>query len=319
MNTRRRSLRCTATAITLVLALAAVLVPATAAYAASPSPATEYDGASLGGRYTVDLSTGDLGFNAQHEELPPTSLSVDLYTHPRPGSGCKPSGYEFDPATIKPDGSFSATGQFSSTSPQLTFTVQGTFLSLVSVHGTITGNLGCGTDSFTINLHTAPLIKTAPCALLAEAHASRTIMGGLAVSEIEGTFAATGGYCFLEFGPNGIAGFTGGGYSFIVANSAGAANVTIGEEVQTWASQRPVAGLGTGATLYYNNYYAAGKLTKSVSSFEVEFHRSGVWASLTPLPSPAEHPGACRCFSAAGFAVRVAHVVQAAKALLSVL
>jgi hypothetical protein len=96
--------------------------------------------------------------------------------------------------------------------------------------------------------------------------------------------------------------------------------VTIGEEVQTWAHQRPLAGLGTGATLYYNNYYnAANKQTGSVTSFEVEFHRSGVWASLTPIPPPIAHPGACSCFSAAGFAVREAHVVQAAKALLSVL
>lgn len=331
MNTRRRPLRCTATGIALVVALTAVLVPATGAYAGSPIPGTAYDGASLHGRYTVDLTAtcpgvaaASLGTGVCYDDhgpkMPMMTLSLDLYTHPQPGSGCKASGYEFEPTTVKPDGSFSATGQFSSTSPQLTFTVQGTFLSLVSVHGTITGNLGCGTDSFTINLHTTPLIPTAPCALLIEVHAPRTIMGGLAVSEDEGTFTATGGYCYLLFGHIGNAGAIGGGFSFIVASSVGGANVTIGEEVQTWAHQRPLAGLGTGATLYYNNYYnAANKQTGSVTSFEVEFHRSGVWASLTPIPPPIAHPGACSCFSAAGFAVREAHVVQAAKALLSVL
>jgi hypothetical protein len=325
MNTLRRSLRSTSAGIALVVALAAVLVPATAAYAGSAFAGTAYDGTSLHGRYTVDLTPGCPCFNDQHQEVPPSSLSVDLYTHPKPGSGCKATGYEFDPATISPDGSFSATGSFSSTSPQLTFTVQGTFLSLDSVHGTITGNYGCGTDSFTINLRPAPLILTAPCVMLTEVHAPMTITGGLAVSSANGTFDAAGGTCDLSFGPYSDAGFTGGQLWFIVGDTAGAADYMTeiggsGEGVAaSWQHQKPVAGLGPGAPVYYDSEIFDGKLTTSIGRFEVEFHRSGVWASLYNTPSAAENQHSCGCFSPAGFAIREGHVVKAAKALRSLL
>jgi hypothetical protein len=322
MNTLRRSLRSTSTGFALVVALTVVLVPATAAYAGDALPATPYDGASLHGRYTVDLTATCSDPNETYctnakGYVPPTSLSIDLYTHPRPGSGCKADGYEFDLTTISPNGSFSATEHYSG-SPQLTFTVGGTFLSVGSVHGTITGNDGCGTDSFTINLHPAPLISTPPCEMLTKVHAQRTIEGALAVSSGSATFDAAGGTCELYFGSYD----SGGDLEFIVAATAAQAGYSFGDQEGPWAHQRPLAGLGAGATLYYDNAEGInGKPDASVLYFEVEFHRSGVWASLTNSAGSNGHclSGSVHCFSPAGFAAREGQVVAAAKALLPLL
>ena len=86
--------------------------------------------------------------------------------------------------------------------PQLTFTVSGTFTSLTTVHGTITGNYGCGTDSFSISVHPRPVISTDPCNLLTKVHAVRTIGEGQPASNDigEDKFDTSGGECFLEIG-----------------------------------------------------------------------------------------------------------------------
>jgi hypothetical protein len=305
--------------------LAAVLVPATAAYAGSALSGTAYDGTSLHGRYTVDL-TPSCSDPDETYCPPPTVLSIDLYTHPQPGSGCKASGYEFDPATISPDGSFSTTSAFSSGSPQLTFTVRGTFLSVGSVHGTITGNHGCGTDPFTINLRPAPLISTPPCVMLAEVPIKR-IMGAVSAA-VAGApaFDAAGGTCTVAFGPFphqlGVDG-AGGELDFIVAASAGGAGSNTDG---AWQGQRPVAGLGAGATLYYDYLgynYNTDKHGTSILLFEVEFHRSGVWASLTDSPGQGQctgpSPDKVPCFFPAAFAAHESHVLEVAKALRSLL
>jgi hypothetical protein len=296
----------------LVFVFAAVLTPTGTAYAGPPLEATSYQGTTAHGRYTVDMNTG----GTYGGYTPPDEVGIVLTTHPQPGTGCAAKGYAFDSTTLAANGSFSTTAYFSDASPQLTFTVSGTFVSASSVHGTVSGNYGCGTDSFTINLHPAPLISTSPCALLADVHTVRVIGGGLGgyYGGDNSTFTTQGGRCDVEFGRDAS------DLSFFVASSpAGLGSALLAQDGGSYQHQKPLTGLGTGATLYWNNHYTPpivrgksvpSKPTSSVEYFEVNFRRSNVWASLSRATF-----GGCECFSPAGFAVQVRHIVALAAAL----
>ena len=145
----------------LVLVLASVDTSARTAYAGAP-----LRGYELPGRHRVRPVHGGphyIGTPSGGDPLP--YVGVVLYTHPQPGTGCAAKGYSFDDATLGVGGPFSTTAYFSDVSRQLTFTVTGTFASAGSVHGTVSGNYGCGTNSFSINLRPAPRSRhlPAPC------------------------------------------------------------------------------------------------------------------------------------------------------------
>jgi hypothetical protein len=288
----------------LAFVLATVLTSAGTAYAGAPFEDMVYQGPTAHGRYTVELTTS----GSSGGEVAPAYVGIVLDTHRQPGTGCATMGYAFDSVKLEPDGSFSTTAYFSDASPQLTFTVKGTFVSVGTVRGTVAGNYGCGTDSFTIDLHPAPLISTSPCALLAHAHAVRTIGGGLSGSYDydSSTFTPQGGDCVVYFDNEASV------LSFEVASSP--------HEITVFQHHKSLPGLGRGATLYYNNSfgkakivhgkYVPGKPTTLVADFEVKFRRSNVWASL----SRASHTG-CECFSPTAFAVQERRVLALAHAL----
>ena len=100
-------------------------------------------------------------------------------------------------------------------------------------------------------------------------------------------------------------------FIFVVADSPG--GLFDGLPSANYQQHKPLAGLGTGAAVYYNNKYniKKNKPTSSVSLVEVAFHNSGVWASLTLAPSPT----GCECYSPHGFSVQERHLVTVAKEL----
>ena len=295
------------------------------AYAAAPFSTTPYDGASAGSRYTVDLTPGCSDPNMGRyctgtagAYVPPTSLSIQLYTHHRAGSQCASKGYAFNPATISAGGSFSTKASFSTGSPPLTFTVSGTFVSASRVHGTIVGNYGCGTSSFTINLHPRPLISTAPCQMMTDVHAAKTIFGGQPVAYIntQDSFSPQGGECSLEVGRGT------GGLQFIVAGTPAQLGSGIAaQDGRAFQVHQALPGLGAGATLYFNHKYSPtkvvkgtvvpGKPTAAILDFEVDFRLSGAWASI----SVSRFGTGCECFEPSQFAVEKRHLLAAARAL----
>jgi hypothetical protein len=308
-----------------VLVLAVFLGSAGVAYAAAPFSGTPYDGPSVGGAYTVDLTPGcsdpNMGSYCTGDSgayTAPTSLSIELDTHHRAGSSCLTKGYAFNPATIKPDGSFSTTAAFSTASPQLTFTVSGKFVSAGRVHGTVVGNHGCGTSSFTISIHPAPLISSAPCQLLTDVHAARTIAGGLAAENYtrQDSFSPQGGECSLLLGRSGAA------LQFIVGSTqAQLGSGRLAQDGEPYQHHQGVPGLGPGATLYVDYVYSKtivkngqvvpGKPTSAVLSFEVDFRRGGTWASIS-IPG---YKGKCECFPASQFAAQKNHLLAVARAV----
>jgi hypothetical protein len=312
-----------ATAAFLVIPVVAFLTWSGTAYAGAPFPQTAYDGATAHGNYTVDLTPGCADPNSGAYctgtggmYAPPTSLSIEVDTHPRPGTRCKADDYAFDPTTLKPNGAFSATAAFSSGSPQLTFTVTGTFLTAGTVHGTVTGNFGCGTDSFTISLKPLPLIATAPCAMLLAVHAARVVGAGqpATFSDSANSFTPQGGQCGvtigLETAATGITNLS--TMRFIVASSPSELGSGVALQYGSpFQHHVPLKALGAGGSLYYNSLYVKGKPTSSVQFFEVDFRHGAVWASLERQPSEA----GCECFHPAGFASQEHQVIAVAKAL----
>ena len=306
--------------VAIITVLAIVLGSAGSAIAAAPFSQTAYDGSSAGGRYTVDLTPscsdptmGGYCWNTTTQAYaPPAYLSIQLYTHHRAGSQCASKGYAFDAATLGADGSFSTKAYFSNGSPQLSFTVSGRFVSAGRVHGTVIGNYGCGTSSFTISLHPAPLISTAPCEMLSKAHAVKTIVGGVLAraDETSDSFSPQGGECAVLLGRDATA------MRFVVASSA--AGLTSNPSVtsgQSFQHRKSLSGLGLGASLYFNlgkiehGAYAAS--TTDVSWFEVDFHLAHVWASIN-VPNYANR---CGCWPPAAFAAQERHVLAAARAV----
>ncbi len=307
--------------------LLAILVGSAAtAYAGSPLAMTSFSGPSAGGRYTVDLTPGcsdpNMGTYCTGNTgayVGPTSLSIELYTHHRAGSECTSKGYAFDPTTLGPGGSFSTKAYFSNGSPQLAFTVSGTFVSASRVHGTVVGNYGCGTSSFTITLHPAPLIATAPCAMVTAVHGMRTIAGGtLAENETRSdSFTPQGGECSMLIGRYEE------GFEFIVSSSPAALESgQLAQDGEPYQHHQGVPGLGPGATLYVNNVYTKtvvkkngqvvqGKPTAAVRNFELDFRRDGVLASI----SLAAKATGCECFEPSQFAVAKRHLLAVAKNL----
>ena len=91
--------------------------------------------------------------------------NVDRHNHAgHPHSKCAYSDYEFSSPTLK-NGAFFATGYFSTSTPQLTFTVRGTLISAFTARGTVTGNYGCGTDSFDITRPAILSLSSPPVAM----------------------------------------------------------------------------------------------------------------------------------------------------------
>ncbi len=314
---RERRLRAAAIA---AFALALALGSVGGAAAAAPFSGVGYDGSSAGGRYTVDLtpacSDPTMGSycwdTTTRAYASPSYVSVQLYTHHRAGSQCASKGYAFDAASIGADGAFSTQAYFSNGSPQLSFTVSGRFVSAGTVHGTVVGNYGCGTSSFTITLHPAPLIPAAPCQMLAEAHAVKTIVGNVAAEPdiSSDSFSPQGGECAVLLGRDMTA------MRFIVAPTAGGLSSNPSSTSgQTFQHRKPLSGLGQGAALYYNLgkivHGAFAASTSDVSVFEVDFRFRHVWASIN-VPN---YGNACGCWPPAAFAAQERHVIAAAKAL----
>ena len=149
---RRARLASTAMALTTLLVVPAVTLSAGAAGAAAPAPET-FTGATAAGRYIVDLVVKS-----------PTSISIDVTTPEVTHSKCPYGDYEFTNASLK-NGAFYATGAFSAATPQLTFTVRGTLTSAFTTRGTVTGNYGCGADSFQITRPMTLSLSTNPVAM----------------------------------------------------------------------------------------------------------------------------------------------------------
>ena len=250
---------------------------------------------------------------------PPTSLAIELDTHHHAGSGCVSKGYGFNPTTITPDGSFSTTADFTTGSSPLTFKISGRFVSAGTVHGTIVGNHGCGTSSFTLSLHPRPLISSAPCQMLTDVHAVRTIAGGVSSRNYpsQDSFSPQGGECSLLLGRIGSA------LQFIVASTqAQLGSGRLAQDGEPFQHHQAVAGVGPGATLFVDFVYTKtivdkngqvvpGKPTSAVREFEFDFRRAGVWASLN-VPG---YEGTCECFSAAQAAALERHALTAARKL----
>ena len=300
------------------------------AYGAAPFANTAYDGTSAGGGYTVDLTPGcsdpNMGtycLGANQDYTAPTSLSIELDTHHRAGSQCVSKAYGFDPATIKPDGSFTTTAVFSNGSPPLTFTISGKFVTAARVHGTVVGNYGCGTSSFTISLKPAPLISQAPCQMLTDVHAVAIIAGGTRASNFvsQDSFSPQGGECSLLLGRYELA------LQFIVATTTDQlGSGRLAQDGEAYVDHKPLGGLGPGATLYVdplfsktvvkkNGTVVAGKPTSSTRTFEIDFRLGKVWASLS-LPG---YQSKCECFSPAQFAAAKGHAIAVAKKLRQLL
>ena len=145
----------------------------------------------------------------------------------------------------------------------------------------------------------------------------KTVGGGLTGSygDNNSSFTPEGGRCDVYFGQD-VSDLE----LFVAPSPAGLASGLLAQDGGTFQHHKSLPGLGTGATLYYNNKYTAekivhgqvvpGKPTSSVAFFEVNFRRSNVWASL----SRASFRG-CECFSPAGFAVQERHVLALAAEL----
>jgi DNA-binding beta-propeller fold protein YncE len=148
---RRRRLATTVLALSTLLLVPFVTLSTTVAGATTATPET-FTGATALGRYIVDLVVKSS-----------TTISIDITTPDVSHSKCPYGDYQFDTSSLK-NGAFSATGAFSSGSPQLTFTVRGTLLSAFTARGTVTGNYGCGADSFDITRPLVLSLSTSPVA-----------------------------------------------------------------------------------------------------------------------------------------------------------
>jgi hypothetical protein len=299
------------------------------AYAGVPFAQTAYTGPTAHGRYTVELtpecSDPNMGSYCEISmestknpglHTPPTELYVILTTHPAGGTKCKASGYEFDATALSAGGAFSTTAYFSSGSPQLTFTVKGTFLTAGVVRGTVTGNFGCGTDSFTIALKPQPILSTDPCVLLADVHAARYVAPGQPISYASpnNSFNAQGGRCQATIGKEtagtGLSNIS-GLQLYVAANPAGLESGQASQDGEPYTHHVPLPGLGAGASLYYNNHYVNGKATSSIGAIEIDFRHGALWASIGRTPTY----GHCECFSPAGFVGQKNGLFHIAKAL----
>jgi hypothetical protein len=139
--------------------IGALIVGVSIAAAASPLDGATFQGPSAHRRYTLDLIP--VCYKKNYETRPcqkPSNVEVSFTTFPPHGSKCGGSyGYSFSDVTLTPfkiasNGSFSGTGAFSPGKLAQTFTVTGRFISKRTVKGTVSGNHGCGSDTYKLAL-----------------------------------------------------------------------------------------------------------------------------------------------------------------------
>lgn len=250
-----------ASSLALVAIVVATLVGvAGTAAAAVPLPWVPYDGPSVHGRYTLDLEP-ECAKQAPHCAQP-SIVNVVLTTHPARGTRCPSGEYVFSetPVTLGKGGSFATKAYFTSTTPQLSFSVAGTFASVRNVHGSVEGNFGCGADSFSITLP-PPVLTSDPCTLLTKFHADRILGGNQPEDVVVDTFGVSKSVCEVDFGRQQLQQL-----SFTIATSASETGL------DALIKHQALSGLGAGAALYVSKGLYI--------DIYVLFHRGGAWALL---------------------------------------
>jgi len=220
--------------------------------AAVPIHPETFTGPSAHGRYIVSLDVQS-----------PTDFAVAITTPDKPHAKCPYGSYQFNntPGILKKSGSFSVSGYFTTEPPQLKFTVTGTFTTPRSVHGTVTGNHGCGTDTFTITIP-PPAALASPCSLLAKAGAGAFFGGKKPQVEQSYSPLSGTGYCHESL-PSGTPRID----LYIEPSSADL-------NARPFVAPTRLAGLGSGATL---DEFAAGSSEYEIQIF---FHRPQTWVYL---------------------------------------
>jgi hypothetical protein len=124
-----------------------VLVIVAGAAAAVIKPGISISGPSAHKRYALSFY-GECSTTGCTQS---TAVSIDVTSgNPKHPHARRPYGTFSVPGGTLKHGSFSASGVFSANG--LTFKVTGTFLSATRVRGAVTGNDGCGTDTFSLTM-----------------------------------------------------------------------------------------------------------------------------------------------------------------------